>query len=93
MPARPHGRRVGPGLSNRSPRLFAALPVLSLGRNAPARRKCDLAWGDLVAYGEGLIAVLVPNNADEDCALRLRRYAKPSATELYMRLSLAPPPQ
>ena len=47
--------------------------LLSLGKKRAGKAKCDLAWADLVAYGEGLIAVLVPDEADEDCALRLRR--------------------
>ena len=35
--------------------------VLSLGKKRAGKAKCDLAWTDLVAYADGLIAVLVPN--------------------------------
>ena len=47
--------------------------LLSLGKKRAGKAKCELGWSDLVAYGDGLIAVLVPDIADEDCALRLRR--------------------
>jgi error-prone DNA polymerase len=62
--------------------------LLSLGRKRAGKAKCDLAWGDLVAYGEGLIAVLVPNDADEECALRLRRLREAFRDRAYVTLSL-----
>src|SRR6201996_4859576 len=33
--------------------------LLSLGKKRAGKGQCDLAWADLVAYGEGLIAVFV----------------------------------
>ena len=54
--------------------------LLSLGKKRAGKAKCDLDWADLVAYGEGLIAVLVPDVADDDCALRLDSCGRPSAT-------------
>ena len=36
--------------------------LLSLGKKRAGKAKCDLAWADLVAYGDGLIAVLVPDS-------------------------------
>ena len=62
--------------------------LLSLGKKRAGKGKCDLAWADLVAYGEGLIAVLVPDTADEDCALRLRRLREAFGDRAYMALSL-----
>jgi error-prone DNA polymerase len=56
--------------------------LLSLGKKRAGKAKCDLAWADLVAYGEGLIAVLVPDEADEACGLRLRRLACEQAEHL-----------
>ena len=58
------------------------------GKKRAGKAKCDLAWADLVAYGEGLIAVLVPDEADEDCALRLRRLREAFGDRAYMALSL-----
>ena len=54
--------------------------LLSLGKKRGGKAKCILDWADLVAYGEGLIAVLVPDEADDDlracgCAGCARRSA------------------
>ena len=63
--------------------------MLSLGKKRAGKGKCDLAWAvDLVAYGEGLLVVLVPDTADEDCALRLRRLRETFGDRAYMALSL-----
>src|SRR6202034_2817611 len=62
--------------------------LLSLGKKRAGKAKCDLAWADLVAYGEGLIAVLVPDEADHDCALRLRRLREAFGDRGYVTLSL-----
>jgi error-prone DNA polymerase len=48
-------------------------PLLSLGKQRAGKAKCDLRWSELVTYGEGLIAVLVPDMADENCGFHLRR--------------------
>jgi hypothetical protein len=45
--------------------------LLSLGKKRAGKARCELSWPDLVAYREGLIAVLVLDEADEDCAMRL----------------------
>ena len=39
--------------------------LLSLGKKRGGKAKCRLDWSDLVAYGDGLIAVLVPEVADD----------------------------
>ena len=62
--------------------------LLSLGKKRAGKGKCDLAWADLVAYGEGLLVVLVPDTADEDCALRLRRLREAFGDRGYMAFSL-----
>src|SRR5271155_1508076 len=62
--------------------------LLSLGKKRAGKAECDLAWADLVAYGEGLIAVLVPDEADEECALRLRRLREAFGDHGYLALSL-----
>jgi error-prone DNA polymerase len=62
--------------------------LLSLGKKRGGKGKCALAWDDLVAYDEGLIVVLVPDDADEDCALRLRRLRAAFGDRAYMALSL-----
>jgi error-prone DNA polymerase len=62
--------------------------LLSLGKKRAGKGKCDLAWADLVAYGEGLLVVLVPDTADEDCTLCLRRLREAFGDRGYMALSL-----
>ena len=62
--------------------------LLSLGKKRAGKGKCDLAWADLVAYGEGLIAGLTADAADEDCALRLWRLREAFNDRAYMALSL-----
>jgi len=62
--------------------------LLTLGKGRAGKAKCHLEWNDLVAYGEGLIAILVPDVADEVCALRLRRLRDAFGDRAYMALSL-----
>jgi error-prone DNA polymerase len=62
--------------------------LLSLGKRRGGKAQCRLDWSDLVAYGEGLIAVLVPDEANEACARRLRRLAQAFGDRAYMALTL-----
>ena len=62
--------------------------LLSLGKKRAGKAKCDLRWADLVACGEGLIAVLVPDMADEDCGFHLRRLRDAFGDRAYMALTL-----
>ncbi|MGO4837211.1 Error-prone DNA polymerase 2, partial [Rhizobiaceae sp. 2RAB30] len=50
--------------------------------------KCLLHWDDLVAYGEGLIVVLLPEVADAECGLQLRRLREAFGDRAYMALTL-----
>ncbi len=62
--------------------------LLSLGKSRAGKGKCHLEWDDLVAYGEGLIAILVPDRADDDCALHLRRLRSAFGDRAYLALTL-----
>ena len=62
--------------------------LLSLGKKRAGKGKCNLAWPDVVAYGDGLIAVLVPDIADEECAMRLRRLREAFGDRAFLALSL-----
>lgn len=62
--------------------------LLSLGKGRAGKARCHLEWDDLAAYGEGLIAVLVPDLADETCGLRLRRLRDAFGTRAYLGLTL-----
>ncbi len=62
--------------------------LLTLGKKRGGKAKCLLEWTDLAAYGEGLIAVLVPDRADDSCALRLRRLRDAFGDRAYLALTL-----
>lgn len=62
--------------------------LLSLGKKRGGKARCHLEWADLTVYGEGLIAILVPDVADETCALRLRRLRETFGDRAYLALTL-----
>ncbi|MDE2517319.1 MAG: error-prone DNA polymerase [Rhodospirillales bacterium] len=62
--------------------------LLSLGKQRAGKGKCDLAWADLAAYGEGLLAILVPEDADQECARRLRHLHAVFGDRAYLALRL-----
>ena len=62
--------------------------LLSLGKRRAGKAKCHLEWTDLPDYAEGLIAVLVPDEADPVCAQRLRRVKATFTNRAYLALSL-----
>jgi error-prone DNA polymerase len=62
--------------------------LLSLGKKRGGKAQCRLDWSDVVAYSEGLIAVLVPDEADDICALLLRRLAEAFGDRSYLALTL-----
>jgi error-prone DNA polymerase len=61
--------------------------LLSLGKRRGGKAQCHLSWQDVVAYGDGLIAVLLPDEADEDCAFHLRRLKDGFGDRAYMARS------
>src|SRR5690606_22665933 len=62
--------------------------LLSLGKSRAGKGLCHLEWGDVVAYGEGLIAVLLPDMADDTCAMQLRRLREAFGRRAYVALTL-----
>ena len=62
--------------------------LLSLGKKRAGKAKCHIEWPDFVAYGEGLIAVLVPDYADDECAFRLRRLRDAFGDRAFLALTL-----
>lgn len=62
--------------------------LLSLGKSRGGKGLCHLEWGDVVAYGEGLIAVLVPDVANDICAMQLRRLREAFGKDAYLALTL-----
>jgi error-prone DNA polymerase len=62
--------------------------LLSLGKKRAGKAKCLLRWDDVVDYAEGLIAVLVPDEADDECTFRLRRLRDAFGEHAYLALTL-----
>lgn len=62
--------------------------LLSLGKRRAGKAKCILYWNDVAAYSEGLIAILVPDEADDECAFRVRRLRELFGKNAYLALTL-----
>lgn len=62
--------------------------LLSIGKMRGGKGRCHLEWSDVVAHGDGLVVILVPDLADEDCAFRLRRLREGFGGRAYVALSL-----
>ncbi|WP_324740913.1 error-prone DNA polymerase [Tsuneonella sp. CC-YZS046] len=62
--------------------------MLSVGKARAGKAKCELHWNDLADWGEGLIAMLVPDAADDMTAMRQRRLASLFPGRCYMALTL-----
>ncbi|WLS06307.1 error-prone DNA polymerase [Shinella oryzae] len=62
--------------------------LLTIGKKKAGKGKCHLDWGDVVAWSEGLLAVLVPDEADETAGFHLRRLAETFRGRCYLALTL-----
>jgi error-prone DNA polymerase len=62
--------------------------LLSLGKARAGKGKCHLLWEDLVTWGEGLLVILLPDTADDACALHLRKLKDAFVDRAYMALTL-----
>lgn len=62
--------------------------LLSLGKNRGGKGKCILNLTDVEAYSEGLIAILIPDEADEDYASQLRKVSEIFGDRAYVSLCL-----
>lgn len=62
--------------------------MLSIGKARAGKGKCELHWDDLAQWGEGLIAMLAPDAADDITILRLRRLVGVVPGRAYLALTL-----
>ncbi len=62
--------------------------LLTLGKGRAGKAGCDLAWADLVAHGENLLVVLLPDEADDRLRGELTRLATDFAGRAYLALTL-----
>ncbi len=62
--------------------------LLTIGKKRAGKGRCHLDWADVVEWNEGLLAVLVPGEADEETAFRLRRLRETFRERCYLALTL-----
>jgi len=62
--------------------------LLSLGKSRAGKGACDLAWSDLVAHGEGALAILLPDDPDDTLAAQLRGLRRDFGNRGYLALTL-----
>ncbi len=62
--------------------------LLSIGKGRAGKGACRLEWSDLAAHGEGLIAILLPETADDGLRANLSRLAAGFKDRAYLALTL-----
>ena len=62
--------------------------LLSVGKKRGGKAKCVLQWSDVVDWNAGLLAILIPDDADDACMARLRKLRDVFADRAYMALTL-----
>ena len=62
--------------------------LLSVGKARAGKGACHLDWSDVEAWNEGLIAILVPDRADNGTEAALARTARIFGDRSYMALSI-----
>ncbi len=62
--------------------------LLSIGKGRAGKGACRLEWSDLAAHGEGLIAILLSDTADESLRANLLRLATAFGERAYLALTL-----
>ena len=62
--------------------------LLSVGKARAGKGKCHLEWSDVLEACEGLIGVLIPDQADDLCALQLRRMREAFGERAHLALTL-----
>jgi error-prone DNA polymerase len=62
--------------------------LLSLGKSRAGKAQCELHWEDIAVWHEGLIAILVPDQADAVTASQLRHCKAIFGDDAYLALTL-----
>ncbi len=62
--------------------------LLTLGKGRTGKGGCDIAWADLAAASEGLLVILLPDQADEHLDEELRRMRGVFGDRCYLALTL-----
>ncbi len=62
--------------------------LLTLGKGRTGKGGCDIAWADLAAANEGLLLILLPDQADERLEEELRRMREVFGDRCHLALTL-----
>jgi error-prone DNA polymerase len=62
--------------------------LLTIGKGRAGHRGWELFWDDLAAHAEGLLAILVPDQPDEELAARLPRLRADFGSRAHLALTL-----
>ncbi|WP_457584497.1 error-prone DNA polymerase [Ensifer canadensis] len=62
--------------------------LLTLGKARGGKANCILSFDDVALYAEGLIGILVPDLADDTCAVKFRKMAEIFDDRAYLALCL-----
>ena len=62
--------------------------LLTLGKARGGKANCILTFDDLTLYAEGLIGILIPDLANDDCAVQLRKMTEIFGDRAYLALCL-----
>lgn len=62
--------------------------LITLGKSRGGKNNCVLHWDDVVAYQDGMLGILVPDLADDICAVQLRKMADVFGDRAYLSLCL-----
>ncbi|MBB3946987.1 error-prone DNA polymerase [Rhizobium skierniewicense] len=62
--------------------------LITLGKGRGGKNNCVLHWDDVRTYADGMIGILIPDLADDTCALQLRKIAEVFGNRAYVSLCL-----
>ena len=62
--------------------------LLTLGKGRSGKDGCDIGWKDLLAHGDGLLLILLPDAVDERLEIELHRLRASFAGRCYLALTL-----
>ncbi|NTE89498.1 error-prone DNA polymerase [Agrobacterium rubi] len=62
--------------------------LITLGKGRGGKNNCILHWDDVMTYADGMIGILIPDLADDTCALQLRKMAEVFGAQAYVSLCL-----
>jgi error-prone DNA polymerase len=62
--------------------------LITLGKSRGGKNNCILHWDDVTTYSAGMIGILVPDLADDTCAVQLRKMSDVFQDRAYLSLCL-----